>query len=169
MVPGSHHFMPDADVVSNLGPMPESHEARDEWLLKQANSFGDEGRQDFRAVVPPGAVLLTDYHIYHRASRNAGPDAPWRPNVKMGASRISEPTAKENLPSWDVMTGLPDTTPAVHSAVWSWLAGRAPRHLDAQAVALNTTPDAAVLCSSASDVERVEAAHRFALSRHFPV
>ena len=161
VVPGSHSFMPDADLVSALGPMPEPHADRDAWLLKQANSFGDEGREDFRAVVPPGAVLLTDYHIYHRASRNAGPDAPWRPNVKMGAARISEPTATTPRSSWAVASAAQpplDSTPAVHSAVWSWLAG-GPRPADPGAA---TEQGAALLHDSTSEVQRVEAAHRLA-------
>jgi hypothetical protein len=63
-------------------------------------------------------VLLTDYHIYHRASRNR-PGAPWRPNVKMGAARISEPTAADR-PSWASASAAEpplDATPAVHTAV----------------------------------------------------
>jgi hypothetical protein len=159
--------MPDAERVAGLGPMPEPHDERDAWLLKQANSFGDEGRQDFRAVVPKGAVLLTDYHIYHRASRNAGPDAPWRPNVKMGAARISEPTAAAaaRLPSWDAVVAaggqllpLDEATPAVHSAVWSWLAGCGGQSHGTERVA----QDAAVLHGSPSEVARTEAAHRLA-------
>eukprot|EP01043_Picozoa_sp_COSAG02_P022777 COSAG02_NODE_1193_length_13958_cov_4.939029_14_plen_669_part_00 len=161
IVPGSHHFMPDSGLVSNLGPMPDSHEDRDAWLLKQANSFGDEGREDFRVIVPPGAVLITDYHIYHRASRNAGPDSPWRPNVKMGASRISEP-AYASLPPWadvpiELISPL-DGTPAVHKSIWAWLAGSS-----AQTESSSTIEDDdAVMCQSKSEVERVEAAHRLA-------
>ena len=162
VVPGSHHFMPDAELVSDLGPMPDNHEDRDAWLLQQANSFGDEGRQDFRAVVPPGAVLITDYHIYHRASRNAGPDAPWRPNVKMGAARISEPVATDDhWPSWSAVSAATpplDSTPAVDSAVWDWLAGLPPP-MDPDTT---TEQDAALLHESKSEVQRVEAAHRLA-------
>jgi hypothetical protein len=159
IVPGSHHFMPDSALVSSMGPMPESHKDRDEWLLKQANSFGDEGREDFRVVVPPGAVLITDYHIYHRASRNAGPDAPWRPNVKMGASRISEP-ARLGFPQWTdvpikLMSPL-DGTPAIHKSVWAWLTGRSVPTESNSIV----EDDNAAMCQSNSEVERVEAAHR---------
>lgn len=161
IVPGSHSFMPNSDLISSLGPMPESHEERDRWLLKQANSFGDEGRQDFRVVVPAGAVLMTDYHMYHRASRNAGPDAPWRPNVKMGAARISEPL-RSNLPSWkDVPVQLEpplDATPAVHESIWAWLAG------DTTPTQSSTGIDEAAqqMRQSKSEVERMEAAHRLA-------
>eukprot|EP01051_Picozoa_sp_SAG22_P003467 SAG22_NODE_169_length_16721_cov_6.494104_9_plen_699_part_00 len=175
IVPGSNHFMPDADLIVGLGPMPEPHAARDEWLLKQANSFGDAGRLDFRVVVPPGSVLLTDYHIYHRASRSAGPDAPWRPNVKLGAARISEPTAPAvSRPSWGSALLGPQqqpeahgATPAVHSAVWDWLAGGRPGQQPAAAGGADMAAverDKAVLRESASDVDRVEAAHRLAVA-----
>lgn len=159
VVPGSNYFMPDSDRVANLGPMPKSHAARDEWLLQQANSFGDEGREDFRVVVPPGAVLITDYHIYHRASRNAGPDAPWRPNVKMGASRISEPVYA-TLPQWPpVKLARPlDGTPAVHKSVWAWLTGSSVPTESNIAI----EEDVERMHESKSEVERVEAAHRLA-------
>ncbi len=145
--------------LAGPGEMPAEHGARDRWLRESIEPLGGDGfgtaDEDLRVVVPTGAVLITHCehhcqmahftvssklmlradHIFHRASRHSGGDTPWRPMVKMGAARVSEPAAGAACPP---LPGGGSSTPALLESMWRW---HHPHEGDNQRLALQTSEE----------------------------
>ena len=139
------------------GPMPADFAARDEWLQQSVDLLGgsvEDGFINHRVEVPPGAVVICHHQLFHRASRSE--KGFFRPMVKLGAARISEPLSNGE-PS-----GPPPTLPrsSLMSAMWSFTQGKT--------ISSSSTGESdqvgciSTLHESSSDVQRMEAAHRLA-------
>jgi hypothetical protein len=169
VVPGSQYYAldrgerPSSSEISLLapgGPMPEDFEERDAWLQESADLIGGSAEMGFvnhRVEVAPGSVIITHHQLFHRASR--AEEGSFRPMVKLGAARISEPvppassTADAPLPST-----LPPT--ALLRTMWGYTRGSMQASVgsdDAQQVELDQLVE--TLRTDLSDVSRMEAAH----------
>ena len=103
VVPGSQYMAldrgptPGGSEISIVGdgPMPEDFADRDRWFGEAIAQLGGvEGDgiavENHLVELPPGSIAITHHQVFHRASRNTQQD-PWRPMVKLGAARVSEP------------------------------------------------------------------------------
>ena len=136
------------------GPMPaDDLEARDVWLQQSVDTIGGDGFIDHRVVVPPGSVVVTHHQIFHRASR--AEDGTFRPMVKLGAARISEPLPAEAAAA-DAETAEDS---ALLQAMRAYTQGQQCPACDGSA---DLDALSATLLSDPSDVVRLEAAHALA-------
>ena len=164
VVPRSQHYALDRGErpggseigLSADGPMPEDFAARDEWLQASADCIGgsvDTGFIDHRVEVPPGSVVICHHQLFHRASRSE--EGYFRPMVKLGAARISEPRGGDS----SAPAMLPGSS--LQAAMWDYAQGRE-RTVDTVGVATDVPKLVATLQADPSDVQRMEAAHALA-------
>ena len=140
--------------LSADGPMPEEFELRDKWLQASADLIGgsaEDGFVDYRVEVPPGSVVICHHQLFHRASRSE--EGYFRPMVKLGAARISEPLPGDSP--------APPTLPgsSLLGAMWDYAQGR---ERTVGTVGADIPQLVVTLQTDPSDVQRMEAAHALA-------
>lgn len=142
--------------LSAEGPMPSHFEARDEWLQQSVDQVGgsiEMGFINYRVEVPAGAVIICHHQLFHRASRSE--EGYFRPMVKLGAARISEPC----LDAETLSPPLNLASSSLLKTMWNYAKGQ---RTSSSMVARNITGCIATLNDDPSDVKRMEASHALA-------
>jgi hypothetical protein len=152
--PASSEIGLDAD-----GVMPADFAARDEWLQQSVDQIGgsvEDGFIDYRVEVPPGAVVICHHQLFHRASRSE--KGFFRPMVKLGAARISEPL------SGGEPSAPPPALPrsSLMTAMWSFTQGQTSNTPSSSAGSSDLGRCITTLHEHFSDVQRMESAHALA-------
>ena len=139
VVPKSHYYALDrgespgaSEISLNAeGPMPVELVERDTWLQASADLIGGSAEQGFTnhlVTVPPGSVVITHHQLFHRASR--AEEGQFRPMVKLGAARISEPRLAPPPRATPTAVTAPSgaQSPMLLQAMWSYTQGASRDH-----------------------------------------